>query len=455
MANNELMQGLLSSLLQPQQQQGPDPAAIMAAINTQNPMASVMAMQAPSIGANVGGMLRQAIGGRGGIGTMTAQEAMAESIGKADLSTAAGLTQAAQNAMATGNRPLALQFTLQAQQKKQEEQTLAAQTAGQRTSREGLLSLVEGSSIAPERQAAVGAAILAGSFDGKVDKLLSFLYPEEADTKRFTPVGGTFVWDNEKGTWAEGAGPSDAAKVEAGKVGASIEDALPGFDADKYDPTSVGKASTALSTAQTAEERTQALSLLKPAVGAGEEWRTVAGRDVIFPVSGAPKREMDKAVSTANGSRRSALRMANNFVDIADGVLSDIASGKTSSGAATAFFGYIPGTSSWDQRVSVDTLKANLGIDSLAEARRNSVDGSSGFGQLTTMELQRLEDRIRSLSIAQSEEQFVENLRALREEYASIISRDGGEMTQEDYIGIPRNATVTTPSGRYVIEEMN
>jgi hypothetical protein len=140
---NELMQGLLSSLLQPQQQQGPDPAAIMAAINTQNPMASVMAMQAPSIGANVGGMLRQAIGGRGGIGTMTAQEAMAESMGKADLSTAAGLTQAAQNAMAAGNRPLALQFTLQAQELARAEQKLAQETQQQQLQRATGVSTLE------------------------------------------------------------------------------------------------------------------------------------------------------------------------------------------------------------------------------------------------------------------------------------------------------------------------
>jgi hypothetical protein len=138
---NELMQGLLSSLLQPQQQQGPDPSAVMAAINSPNPMAAVMAMQAPSIGANVGGMFRQAIGGRGGIG-MTAQEAMAESLRKADLTTSAGLTQAAKNAMATGNRPLALQFTLQAQElAKQEEANRQATLQQQLQTATGVASL--------------------------------------------------------------------------------------------------------------------------------------------------------------------------------------------------------------------------------------------------------------------------------------------------------------------------
>lgn len=138
---NELMQGLLSSLLQPQQQQGPDPSAVMAAINSPNPMAAVMAMQAPSIGANVGGMFRQAIGGRGNIG-MTAQEAMAESLGKTDLTTSAGLTQAAKNAMATGNRALALQFTLQAQElAKQEEANRQATLQQQLQTATGVASL--------------------------------------------------------------------------------------------------------------------------------------------------------------------------------------------------------------------------------------------------------------------------------------------------------------------------
>jgi hypothetical protein len=176
---------------------------------------------------------------------------------------------------------------------------------------------------------------------------------------------------------------------------------------------------------------------------------------VLYPVSGEPRREANQAIAAANGSRQTARRNAENFIDIADGVLKDLYDGKTTVGAKGALFGFIPGTSDWNQRISIDTLKANLGIDGLSEARRNSVDGSSGFGQLTGQELKRLEERVRSLSLAQTQEQFIDNLKKLREDYAAIIAKDGGEMTIEDYIGINRRTPVQTSSGRYTVEEVN
>lgn len=125
---NELMQGLLSNLLMPQQQQRVDPAQVMAAINSPNPMASAMAYNLPGTQQVMGGMLKQVVGGRGGIG-VGADEAMAQALTKADLTTSAGLQQAAQNALTTGNRPLALQLTLQAQETQKAEQVTKQQAA--------------------------------------------------------------------------------------------------------------------------------------------------------------------------------------------------------------------------------------------------------------------------------------------------------------------------------------
>jgi len=114
----------------------------------------------------------------------------------------------------------------------------------------------------------------------------------------------------------------------------------------------------------------------------------------------------------------------------------------------------VPGTPYWDQRVSVDTLLSNLGIDALSESRASSVNGSSGFGQLTQSEMVLLKEKVRNLSLSQSQKQFTENLLAVRETYASMLAKDGGEMTMADYVGAPRQvSTIAAPSGtEYTVE---
>jgi len=151
---NELMQGLLSNLLMPQQQQRVDPTQVMAAINSPNPMAAAMAYNLPGTQQVMGGMLKQVVGGRGGIG-VGADEAMAQAMPKIDLTTSAGLQQAAQNALTTGNRPLALQLTLQAQETQKAERLLAQQTQQQQIQREagtGTLKDMFAAAKTPEAQ---------------------------------------------------------------------------------------------------------------------------------------------------------------------------------------------------------------------------------------------------------------------------------------------------------------
>lgn len=126
---NEIVQGLLGNLLQPQQQ-GPSPADIMAAVTSSNPMAAAMALNTPSMAQVFGRGARGLLGAAGiGQGQMSAEEALAQSMAQVDLTTSNGLKQAAQNALTVGNRPLALQLTLQAQQLQAEEQKRAQDTA--------------------------------------------------------------------------------------------------------------------------------------------------------------------------------------------------------------------------------------------------------------------------------------------------------------------------------------
>lgn len=403
--------------------------------------------------------MRSNIGRLFGLDTRPPMVKLQEQLAGIDMSTAAGIQQGAQFAKNLGLSAQAIQLNALASQKQREEQAILQQErekltnkAMLQTERAGYSSLIFNSpTLSEEQKNAFSAIALSGGFDGKVDNLLKVSYP--SSDGRFSVVGNT-VWDNQKGTWADGASPADiaSAKGEGFVQAASLSDALPGFDSDNYDPKSVSLATSAYNSAATPEEKAAAVAKLKPKARAGEEWRTINGKDVLYPVTGEPKREADRTIAAANGARMTALNGAKNFIDIADGILTDIASGKTSAGATASVLGYVPGTAYWNQRVSVETLKANLGIDALFEARANSANGSSGFGQLTQMELKRLEDQVRSLSLAQTEEQFIENLNQLRTVYSDIIEKDGGEMTIEDYIGVTRQEVVETPNGRFVIE---
>ncbi len=118
MANSELVNGLLQSLLTPPQQQGPSPADIMAALNSRNPIAAAMAINAPSMAQVTKGLL-----GQFGLTTTTPQEAMQQMVAAnpAMLETADGMAQLAQMAQASGDRATALRFTFAAQEKKKEE----------------------------------------------------------------------------------------------------------------------------------------------------------------------------------------------------------------------------------------------------------------------------------------------------------------------------------------------
>jgi hypothetical protein len=126
---NELVQGLFQSLLAPQQTQQNDPTAIMAAINSPNPMAAAMAYNLGSTGQVTKGLLGQISGGR--LSTATPQEYMQQAVTASPelLQTSAGMQQLAQMAQQAGDRPTALRLSLMSQEKAVEEQTKRTATA--------------------------------------------------------------------------------------------------------------------------------------------------------------------------------------------------------------------------------------------------------------------------------------------------------------------------------------
>lgn len=123
---NEMVQGLLQNLLQPTQ--GPNPADIMAAISSRNPMASVAAMQAPQLSQMFGQQFRGLVGGlTGRPAPLTANEAYTAAVQQLSaqpdfMNSSASLAQLAKAASAVGRTQEAMQFSLLASQRKQEEE---------------------------------------------------------------------------------------------------------------------------------------------------------------------------------------------------------------------------------------------------------------------------------------------------------------------------------------------
>jgi hypothetical protein len=457
---NEMVQGLLQNLLQPTQ--GPNPADIMAAISSRNPMASVAAMQAPQLSQMFGQQFRGLMGAvRGQPAPLTGNEAYAAAIQQLSqqpgfMANSESLLGLAKAASAVGRMPEAMQFSMLASQAQQQEAERNKQATQQTQSRTGLLNLVQGSSIPERQKIALGSAVMAGNFDGKADKLLEFTFPNKEAGDRYRTVGN-YVWDNTTGSWAPGAGPTDVASTTAAATAPTITE-LPGIDFDQYDPSSFSAADSAFAKAKTPEEKTAALALLKPKLDAGEQWRIINGVEVPFPVSGAPRREAESAVSAYNQSKQNVLRKSDNVIGAVDRVLTSIADGKTDTGVGAAL-GFVPGTTWWNQRMNVETIRANLGFGELQSLRAAAANGASGLGQLTERELSRLEALSGNLSLASTKEQFVSVLNEIREFYASVKNQYTSmpNMTIEQYAGAPAptQQTVTTPSGaKYTVEEI-
>lgn len=95
----------------------------------------------------------------------------------------------------------------------------------------------------------------------------------------------------------------------------------------------------------------------------------------------------------------------------------DKATGQTGwgeTGLVGAVAGAIPGTTSYDLRQTVQTIKANLGFAEL-QAMRDASPTGGALGQVAVQELEALQSTLASLDPNQSEEQLKANLATVRD----------------------------------------
>lgn len=97
-------------------------------------------------------------------------------------------------------------------------------------------------------------------------------------------------------------------------------------------------------------------------------------------------------------------------------------SGKYTTGVLGTVGKFVPGSSANDLSKTINTIKANIGFDTLQQMRDNSPTGGA-LGSVTENELELLQSTIRSLEQSQSTEQFRANLNKVKDHYAKSLSR--------------------------------
>ena len=128
-----------------------------------------------------------------------------------------------------------------------------------------------------------------------------------------------------------------------------------------------------------------------------------------------------------NDSNDALTAIDNLFKSHTAGAYKSWFDGKTMDSDTTGMTGkiksYIFGSNAYNMDAAIRTIKAKIGTGTLQALRKASANGASGFGQLTQMELQRLEDSIANLDQAQSNERFLENARIVQNRYNDIMAK--------------------------------
>tara|TARA_R110000772_G_scaffold16270_4_gene46420 strand:+ start:797 stop:2143 length:1347 start_codon:yes stop_codon:yes gene_type:complete len=396
--------------------------------------------------------LRKAAGGLFGVDTSTSKERLQQALTSLDLSNEGDQAKAVE--LVRAQSPAAA-LTLQQQFKRSKEASSLnqAQIGNQQsqintrvaeqdslTARRGSLgSLVENSSMAagPKKDALARAAA-SGAFDSNPEKLLSVLDP--ADKDKYKVAGGS-LFNTETGTWVTPPALGASGSLEIEKI-----------DPDQYDPASFARYQQAVRQAKSPSEGIDALKTLLPKPKDDWQWREAEGttpegkpKYVQYP-SGDALATVRKEITGANNSGRTQKRRSGDVVEVLQGIEEGINSGELKTSVLGIVLSSVAGTDNYTLEGDLDTIKANLGINALQEARSNSASGASGFGQLTQRELERLESLIASLKTGMNKEDFLKRVGKVRADFQRAEKEAKTDWTIEQWLGIeepPASQTIT------------
>lgn len=148
------------------------------------------------------------------------------------------------------------------------------------------------------------------------------------------------------------------------------------------------------------------------------------GQDVPIaaPISGGPA---DTAANKQNQRNISGTVVGQSI----DDALKQIDTHKNDIVAGTgwgSFLKGLPGTDANALSKSIDTIKANIGIDKMNEMRQNSATGATGLGAMSDFENRLLQSTLASLDQDQDPATLSRNLRRVRAIYSGLL--DGSFM---------------------------
>lgn len=135
------------------------------------------------------------------------------------------------------------------------------------------------------------------------------------------------------------------------------------------------------------------------------------------------------------------------------------ASGDWTTGFTGSIAKNIPGNKAYDLARTVDTIKANVGFDKLAQMRANSPTGGA-LGQVSDFENRMLQSVIANLEQSQTKEQFEANLLAVSQQYVKSMTNlrqaymnDYGDTVGFDEMFSQLPPAPSAPAGRITPEQ--
>lgn len=123
-----------------------------------------------------------------------------------------------------------------------------------------------------------------------------------------------------------------------------------------------------------------------------------------------------------------------------DEALNDLGGGYTTTGLTGAAVSIVPGTSAYDLRRTIDTIKANLGFNELQAMRQASPTGGA-LGQVAVKELEFLQSTIASLDANQSTPKIKNSLSQVKKHYNNWLKT----LEQDASANIGQEKTTNAP----------
>lgn len=168
----------------------------------------------------------------------------------------------------------------------------------------------------------------------------------------------------------------------------------------------------------------------------------------IRPIKGSPDDVKRQEAEAAKGKRvEQELTRANVILNSIENIIPRI-DGFTAGFGGTALE-KIAGTEAKDVAATIDTIKANIGFQTLQQMREASPTGGA-LGQIAVRELDFLQAALGNLSQSQSPAQLKKTLGKIQTHYEKWKSVISGQNPDEE----AREAEVATPAGELVIKSI-